>query len=256
MKPNRARLAGMFILVAAAVPGLGCSSTESTTTTTSATTPSAKDRESAVTLLNDATKTLGEMKIADLVPAVHLEKAQCTVVVPALVSGGLIVGASHGRGVATCRTHAGWSGPIFLTLSGGSFGAQAGVQSSDLLMLVMSKHGMSRLFTSGFKLGADASAAAGPVGQGKATSTDASMKAEILTYSRSRGLFAGVNLNGASVSQDMSALAALYGPGVSPQAILDGRVPAPAESHAFINAVSTTFPVASPTVAMAQSDRP
>jgi SH3 domain-containing YSC84-like protein 1 len=240
MKTHRTCLAGIATLLVSVV---GCSSTETTTATeTTAATPKLKDRERAINELNDATTTLAALNTADLVPSERLEQTQCAVVIPSLVSGGFIVGASRGTGVATCRADTGWSGPIFISLTGGSAGLQDGLQSSDVLMLVTSRHGMTKLFTSNFKLGADASAAAGPVGKGRAAGT-VDMNAEMLTYARSKGVFAGVQLNGALIKHDDAALTALYGTGADPQAILEGRMPAPVEAHAFLDEMKAVFPV-------------
>jgi len=164
------------------------------------------------------------------------------VVVPSMVRAGFVLGGRHGDGVASCRTEAGWSGPVFISISGGSAGLQIGVESSDLVMLVTSDRGMEKLFRSSFALGADASAAAGPAGEAAQAGTDASMTAEILTYARSRGLFAGAELSGAVVKQDRDALAAAYGAPVEIHAVLAGQVAAPPEGAELLQRLTTAFP--------------
>src|SRR5450759_5634997 len=131
------------------------------------------------------------------IPEEVLGSAECVAVVPSLLKGGFVVGGRYGRGVASCRTPKGWSAPAFFTIGGGSFGLQIGGQAVDLVMLIMNKNGMNNLLSSQFKLGADASAAAGPVGRHASANTDWKMRSEVLTYSRARGLFAGLELAGA-----------------------------------------------------------
>jgi lipid-binding SYLF domain-containing protein len=155
---------------------------------------------------------------------------------------GLLVGAQHGHGLVTCRTPSGWSSPAFVTLSGGSAGLQAGVESSDVVMLVTSERALERLFQASFQLGADAAAAAGPVGESAQASTDATMTAEIVSYARSRGLFAGVDLNGLVMKQDRAAIEAVYGKSTGVREILVGNVSRIAESAAFLEEVRVMFP--------------
>src|SRR5712671_5140829 len=133
------------------------------------------------------------------IPEEVLGSAECVAVVPTLLKGGFIVGARYGRGVASCRTAKGWSAPAFFTIKGGSFGLQIGAQAVDLVMLIMNDDGMKNLLNSQFKLGADASVAAGPVGRHAAADTDWKLKAQVLSYSRARGLFAGLELSGAAI---------------------------------------------------------
>ena len=133
------------------------------------------------------------------IPEEVLGSAQCVAVVPTMLKGGFIVGARFGRGVASCRTPKGWSAPAFFTIKGGSFGLQIGAQAVDLVMLIMNDDGMKNLLSSEFKLGADASVAAGPVGRHAAADTDWKLKAQVLSYSRARGLFAGLELSGAAI---------------------------------------------------------
>src|SRR5216110_378359 len=136
------------------------------------------------------------------IPEEVLGSAECVAVVPTMLKGGFIVGARYGRGVASCRTPKGWSAPAFFTIKGGSFGLQIGGQAVDLVMLVMNQECMKNLLASKFQIGADASAAAGPVGRHAEGETDWKMRAQILTYSRARGAFAGITLNGAVIKQD------------------------------------------------------
>jgi lipid-binding SYLF domain-containing protein len=191
--------------------------------------------------LADASQVVAEM---NQIPAGRRQRARCVVVVPSMVRAGFVLGGRHGSGVASCRTETGWSGPVFVTISGGSAGLQIGVESSDLVMLVQSDRGMEKLFRSSFALGADASAAAGPVGEAAQAGTDASMTAEVLTYARSRGLFAGAELSGAVVEQDRDALVAAYGAAHEVHAILAGQLPPPAEAGALLQRLATAFPAA------------
>src|SRR5712671_8090563 len=145
------------------------------------------------------------------IPGEVLGSAECVAVVPSMLKGGFIVGARYGRGLASCRTPKGWSAPAFFTIKGGSFGLQIGAQAVDLVMLIMNQEGMKNLLNSQFKLGADASVAAGPVGRHAAADTDWKMRAQVLSYSRARGLFAGLELSGAAIDQDKDATRQFYG---------------------------------------------
>jgi lipid-binding SYLF domain-containing protein len=146
-------------------------------------------------------------------------------------------GGEHGRGVATCRSANGWSAPAPITLTGGSWGLQLGGQAADIVMVVMNQQGMDHLLSSKFKVGADASAAAGPVGRDAAAGTDWKMNAEILTYSRARGIFAGIDLSGAVVNQDKDSTRLLYGKMIPFARILSGKVAPPEGSHDFLAAI-------------------
>ena len=172
------------------------------------------------------------------IPKEILESAKCVAVVPSMIKGGFIIGARYGKGVATCRTRSGWSAPAPLTIAGGSWGLQFGGEGVDLVMLVMNDKGMQNLLASKFKLGAEGSVAAGPVGRQAEANTDWKMRAEVLTYSRSRGVFAGLELNGAVIKQDDDDTRVLYGKGVPFKTILAGNVPAPAGTHRFVATVS------------------
>src|SRR3979490_464487 len=143
-------------------------------------------------------------------PQEVLGSAECVAVVPTMLKGGFIVGARYGRGVASCRTPKGWSAPAFFTIKGGSFGLQIGAQAVDLVMLIMNQDGMKNLLNSEFKLGADASVAAGPAGRHAAADTDWKLRAQVLSYSRARGLFAGLELSGAAIGQDKSSTREFY----------------------------------------------
>jgi lipid-binding SYLF domain-containing protein len=189
--------------------------------------------------LASATQVVEEM---DQIPARQRQRARCVVFVPSLVRAAFIVGGRHGDGVVCCRTPSGWSAPGFVRITGGSAGLQVGVESSDLVMLVMSERGISKLFRKSFSLGADASAAAGPVGEAAQAETDSTATAEILSYAHSRGLFAGVELSGAVVKQDWDALTAIYGDAVDVEAILGGNVAMPKEAVVFVERVAAAFP--------------
>ena len=163
--------------------------------------------------------------------------ARCVAVIPSMIKIAIGFGGNHGKGVATCRTPNGWSAPAPVTITGGSFGFQFGGQAVDLVLLVMNQQGMDHLLASKFKLGADASAAAGPVGRHAEADTDWKMKAEVLSYSRARGAFAGVDLSGAAITQDKDETRILYGKMVPFSELLAGKVPAPTSAHEFLSTV-------------------
>ncbi|MFY9559325.1 MAG: lipid-binding SYLF domain-containing protein [Terriglobales bacterium] len=171
------------------------------------------------------------------IPQEVLESAKCVAVVPSMIKGGFVVGARYGKGVATCRTGSGWSAPAPITIAGGSWGLQFGAEAVDLVMLVMNDKGMEHLLSSKFKLGAEGSVAAGPVGRQASANTDWKMRSEVLTYSRARGVFAGLELNGAVIKQDDDDTRILFGKKVPFKDILSGRVPAPQGSQRFLAAV-------------------
>ena len=201
-----------------------------TTASPSATTAAAgADQSKAVDRLQAASEVINEIMSAPDkgVPMEVMGSAQCVAVVPSMLKGGFIFGGRYGRGVASCRTPKGWSAPAFFTIKGGSFGFQIGGQAVDLIMLVMNEKGMRNLLSSKFQVGADASAAAGPVGRHAEGSTDWKMRAEILTYSRARGVFAGVSLNGAVVKQDKTSTREFYGRMVPFRTSLTGEIQAP-----------------------------
>jgi SH3 domain-containing YSC84-like protein 1 len=172
------------------------------------------------------------------IPQDVLRSAECVAVVPSMLNGAFIFGGKYGRGLASCRSPKGWSSPAFFKVEGGSFGFQAGGQAVDLIMLIMNKNGMRHLLSSQFELGADASVAAGPVGRDATGDTDWKMRAEVLTYSRARGLFAGVSLNGAVVKQDKPSTREFYGHMVSFPASLNGEIDPPAAANAFLTSLA------------------
>ena len=196
-------------------------------------------REDATDRLDNATKVMHEiMGMPDKgIPDEVLEHAKCVAVIPHMVKGGLIFGAKGGKGVATCRTTDGWSAPAFITISGGSWGLQIGVEAVDVVMIIQNEKGMQKLLSSNFHIGADASAAAGPVGRHAEAGTDWKMDTEILTYSRAKGAFAGLTLEGASIRQDSDSRHAMYGRRVTTRALLLGKVPTPAAAQPFLTEI-------------------
>lgn len=202
-------------------------------------TKSAEDRDKVMARLDDSSKILNQLLATPDkgIPDKVFESAKCVAVVPSMVKGGFVFGAEHGRGVATCRTSHGWSAPAMFVVTGGSWGAQIGAQAVDLVMLIMNQQGMNDLLSSKFKLGANGSVAAGPVGRDASASTDWKMKAEVLTYSRTRGLFAGLTLNGAVIKEDDDSTMALYGHPVTFREALMGQVPPPAAARNFLATV-------------------
>ncbi len=195
--------------------------------------------------LNDAADVIQEiMHTPDKgIPDAILRDAKCVVVVPHYKKGAFVVGAEYGQGVATCRTPRGWSAPVFVKLEGGSFGWQIGGQSTDLVLIATNYNGLESALKSKVKLGADASAAAGPVGRDTQASTDVAMKAEFLTYSRARGLFAGLDLSGTALYQNKSDMDAEYG-NADFEAILHGSTPVPPNAQRFVSTVARYFAVA------------
>jgi len=176
------------------------------------------------------------------IPDFIVSKANCIAVIPSVKKGAFIVGASYGQGVVTCRTQKGWSAPVFIRLAGGSFGFQIGGQATDLVLVSVNDRGFQDLLHSKFKIGADASAAAGPVGRHATASTDILLHAELLSYSRTRGIFAGADLNGAVVSQNVDDTNLLYGGQAKPYAdILQGNVPVPHTARVFVSTVARYF---------------
>ena len=168
------------------------------------------------------------------IPRGVLDGSQCVAVFPSVIKAGFIVGGRGGRGVASCRTPAGWSAPAFFDLKGGSFGLQIGAQSTDFILLFMNTKGLDRLIGDKFEIGAEGSVAAGPVGRQAGASTDIRLDAEILSYSRSRGLFAGLELKGVVISQDKDDIEAVYGRGADARGVLkDSKFTAPAEVNSF-----------------------
>jgi len=194
----------------------------------------AQDRLQAAATVLDEIESAPDQGIPEEV----LGSAECVAVVPSLLKGGFIVGGRYGRGVASCRGEKGWSAPAFFTVRGGSFGLQIGGQAVDLVMLIMNKAGMNNLLSSKFQLGADASVAAGPVGRHAEGSTDWKLRAQVLTYSRARGVFAGVTLNGARVNQDKDSTREFYGRMVPFKTALTGEIAAPEGANPFITTLA------------------
>jgi len=175
------------------------------------------------------------------IPMNILEQASCVAVVPGMLKGAFVVGGQYGQGVVTCRTGHGWSGPVFIRMAGGSFGFQIGGQSTDLVLVAVNDRGLQDLLKSKFKIGGDASAAAGPVGRNGEAATDWKMNAELLSYSRNKGLFAGIDLDGTSVSQNREDTELFYGGPHTFESILRGDVAPPAGSVDFVKTVAHYF---------------
>jgi SH3 domain-containing YSC84-like protein 1 len=193
--------------------------------------------------LQAATEDLKEMMNASDkgIPQDLLNKATCVVVVPNMKAGGFIVGGKYGKGFFTCRKTGGvgWSAPGALRITGGNFGLLIGGKETDVIMLVMNRDGMKHLLSSKFQLGGEAAAAAGPVGRDSSAMTDAAMHAEILSYSRSRGIFGGLDLGGAAVTEDDDANAELYGRKISNKEIMDSKMAIPASARPFIHTLDS-----------------
>src|SRR5258707_8764681 len=198
-----------------------------------------KDRSEIEKRIDAAAKVLTEVMATPdkAIPNKVMSDAKCLAIIPNLVKIAIGFGGSHGKGIATCRTPNGWSAPAPITITGGSWGLQLGGQAVDLVMGIMNDQGIEHLLSSKFKLGAEASAAAGPVGRDAGADTDWKMKAEVLTYSRARGIFAGIDLNGASVTQDKDETRVLYGKFIPFSDILSGKVEPPRGTEAFLSTV-------------------
>jgi len=199
----------------------------------------ADEKEDATDRLDKATQVLNQiMGTPDKgIPEEVLDGAKCIAVVPHMIKGGFVFGAKHGRGVATCKTANGWSAPSFFAVTGGSWGAQIGVEGVDLVMMIMNEKGMQQLLNSKFQIGGEVSAAGGPVGRHASAGTDWKLDTQILTYSRAKGAFAGATLEGAGISQDEDAIRAMYGKDLSPRTILMGKVPPPSAAQQFLATV-------------------
>ena len=198
------------------------------------------DRDQDISRIHHSAQVFQEiMSTPDkAIPQNLLASAKCVVIIPGEEKAAFFFGERYGKGVATCRTRHGWSSPLFVAVGGGSFGLQFGASSTDIVMLFMNTHALQSLLSDKFKIGADATAAAGPVGRHAAAGTDVKLNAEILTYARSKGLFAGVSLDGAVVQADHSGDEALYGRDVQRRQILDGRVPVPKAALPLTNEVA------------------
>jgi SH3 domain-containing YSC84-like protein 1 len=178
------------------------------------------------------------------IPMNILEKATCVAVVPSMLKGAFVFGAQYGQGVVTCRTGHGWSAPVFIRMAGGSWGFQIGGQATDLVLVAVNERGMQALLKNKFKIGGDASAAAGPVGRAGQASTDWKMNAELLSYSRNKGLFAGISLDGTSVSQNRDDTETYFGAPQQFENVLKGNVPVPGDAVPFVRTVAQNFSTA------------
>jgi lipid-binding SYLF domain-containing protein len=199
-----------------------------------------KDQSDIDKRLDASAKVLNEIMATPdkAIPDKVMSDAKCVAVIPSMVKIAVGFGGSHGKGVATCRTESGmWSAPAPITITGGSWGLQLGGQAVDLVMIVTNENGMEHLLSSKFKLGADASAAAGPVGRDAGADTDWKMRAEVLTYSRARGIFAGIDLNGSVITQDKDETRILYGSLIPFPEILNGKVRPKEASAPFLSAI-------------------
>jgi len=206
----------------------------------------ADEANKAVKRVEGAATVLDEIQSAPDkgMPEEVLGSAECVAVVPSLLKGGFVFGGRYGKGVASCRTPKGWSAPAFFTIEGGSFGLQIGGEAVDLVMLIMNNDGMQNLLSSKFKLGADASAAAGPVGRHASADTDWKMKAQVLTYSRARGVFGGLELTGAVIMQDKDSTREFYGRMVPFKTSLEGNIEAPNTAYPFLSTLAKWAKVA------------
>ena len=204
-----------------------------------AATVAASDRQDDVSRTRKAAQVFNEIMSAPDkgVPHDLLAKAKCVAIIPGELKFAFILGGNYGRGVATCRTASGWSAPMFVAVDGGSVGYQIGGSSTDLVMLFMNDHALNHLLSDKFKLGGDASVAAGPVGRNAQADTDISLRAEVLSYSRTHGAFAGISLDGAVVQADRSGDHAMYGENVSRHQILDGKVAVPASARGLLKSL-------------------
>jgi lipid-binding SYLF domain-containing protein len=203
----------------------------------------ASDKAKLVERLGDAKAVLTEIQSSPDkgIPAGILSDAHCVVVIPSFKKAAFVVGAQYGQGVATCRTPKGWSAPVFVQLAGGSFGFQIGGQATDLILVAMNDQGLQDMLKNKFKLGADAAASAGPVGRNAQAGTDWKLNAEFLTYSRSKGLFAGIDLDGTVLSQNQDDTRTIYGDAIPFETILKGNKATPPEARPFVQTVAKYF---------------
>jgi len=204
------------------------------------------DKAKVAERLSDASEVITQIMATpdNAIPGTILGGAQCVVVIPSYKKGAFVVGAQYGQGVATCRTSRGWSAPVCVQLAGGSFGFQIGGQATDLVLVAMNQQGLQDMLKNKFKLGADAAAAAGPVGRNAQAGTDWKLNAQFLSYSRSKGLFAGINLDGTVLSQNQADTRALYGSDIPFDQILGGKQVTPAEARPFVRTVAKYFVIA------------
>jgi lipid-binding SYLF domain-containing protein len=200
----------------------------------------ASGREDSIERLQAAADVIHSIQAAPDhgIPNSVFDSTKCVIVVPHLIKGGFIVGGKHGRGVATCRTPTGWSAPAFVSVGGGSWGLQIGVEEVDLVMLVMNDRGVQHLLSSKFELSGEGAVAAGPVGRQAVAGTDWKLNTEILSYSRTKGIFGGLTLEGAVVEQDNDSTWAIYDHEPKFRAVLSGGIPTPGPAEVFVNEVS------------------
>jgi SH3 domain-containing YSC84-like protein 1 len=205
-------------------------------------------READLDRIQTASTVLSQIMSAPdrAIPDSIMSGAKCIAIMPSMLKASFVFGANYGKGVATCRTETGWSAPAFFKLTGGSFGFQAGGQASDLVLIIRTDDGMQHLLQSKFKLGADASAAAGPVGRDAQAMTDLTLRAQVLTYSRSRGLFLGVSLRGGVINQDQADTQAFYGKDWTYFSVLNGKVPPPKDADILLKTVEKYAPTPKP----------
>ena len=196
-----------------------------------------QDRIDSAKTVMDQIMSAGDRSI----PLNILQQATCVAIVPCLIKGAFVFGAQYGQGVVTCRTGHGWSGPVFIRMAGGSFGFQIGGQATDLVLVAVNDKGLQDLLKNKFKIGGDASAAAGPIGRAGQASTDWKMNAELLSYSRNKGLFAGVDLDGTSVSQNKEDTELYYGAPEHFETVLKGDVEVPPGAEPFVRTVAQYF---------------
>jgi len=212
---------------------------------TSMTAFAAGDKEKMVGRLNSAQSVLNEIMATPdkAVPQNILSAAYCVVVIPSYKKGAFVVGGQYGQGAATCRnTPAGkWSAPVFVQLAGGSFGFQIGGQSTDLVLIGMNERSLTDMLHNKFKIGGDAAASAGPVGRNAQAGTDWKLGAEFLTYSRSKGLFAGIDLDGTVLSQNEDDTRTFYGTDIHFDSLLKGSTPVPPSARPFVRTVAKYF---------------
>lgn len=215
-------------------------------------------READLDRIQTASTVLSQIMSApdNAIPDSIMSGAKCIAIVPSTLKASFVFGASYGKGVATCRTATGWSAPAFFKVTSGSFGFQAGGQASDLVLIIRTDEGMQHLLQSKFKLGADASAAAGPVGRDAQAMTDLTLRAQVLTYSRARGLFLGVSLGGGVIRQDDADTQAFYGKTWTYWSLLKGQVPPPTDANVLLQMVEKYAPTPKPRPAPMASAAP
>lgn len=235
----------LFCLIALGVAMTGCAQRRNSAASGGAAAEGVASglKAEAVDRLNDASQIVNELIAApdSKIPQTVLAQAKCVAVVPEMFRGGFVIGARHGRGVATCRNQARWSAPAFFTITGGSWGAQIGGQSTDLVMLFMDQKGMEDLLNANVSIGGGVSAAAGPVGRTAEAATDYKLESQILTYSRSKGLYAGATLDGAYIRVDEETTRSFYGRSPSFRLTLSGEQARPQLAQKFLNTIDEAF---------------